>query len=209
MQDSEGDFRKLFEDFQPKIYRYLTRIVGEDEADDLTQEVFVRVSKALMDFRGEAKLSTWIYRIATNVAIDRLRSPSYRLNVRQGDLELTVDRELEGVVERDVWTGERVPTVEQALVRKQMNECIRSFIEGLPEHYRLVLVLADLEGLRNKEIAEILDISLNTVKIRLHRARQKLRAELTTRCDSYWLEENDFVPDLKSALEEFKDSNTI
>ena len=65
------------------------------------------------------------------------------------------------------------------------------------------------EGLASKLDEVKNQISLNTVKIRLHRARQKLRAELATRCDSYWLEENDFVPDLKSALEEFKDSNTI
>ena len=85
-----------------------------------------------------------------------------------------------------------------------MNECIRDFIEKLPEAYRTVLVLGELEGLRNKEIAEILGVTLDTVKIRLHRAREKLKEELVAHCDSYWIEGNEFVPDLRYALEEFR-----
>jgi RNA polymerase sigma-70 factor (ECF subfamily) len=78
-----------------------------------------------------------------------------------------------------------------------MNDCIQSFIYRLPEAYRTVLVLSEFEGLRNNEIAEILGITLDTVKIRLHRARASLKRELTTRCDSYWVEGNEFVPELK------------
>ncbi len=70
------DFNEAYEKFQPKIARYLTRLVGEHGIDDLTQEVFVKVSLGLKNFRGESQLSTWIYRIATNAALDRLRSPS-------------------------------------------------------------------------------------------------------------------------------------
>ena len=78
-----------------------------------------------------------------------------------------------------------------------MNECIRSYIEKLPEDYRVVLILNQFEGLRNGEIADILGVTLDTVKIRLHRAREKLRQELRMNCDSYWIKDNEFVPELK------------
>ena len=83
-----------------------------------------------------------------------------------------------------------------------MNDCIRGYVEKLPENYRTVLVLSEWEGLRNNEIAEILGITLDTVKIRLHRGKEKLKEELETHCDSYWIEENELLPDLKSALAE-------
>lgn len=204
MSYDELEFQKVHETFRPKIHRYLTRLVGENEAEDLTQEVFVKVAQALENFRGESTLSTWLYRIATNAALDRLRSPSFQRNAQIG---LSVDSIETGeaeVEDRDVWTGHKTPSVEQQLVRKEMNECIRDFIEKLPETYRTVLVLGELEGLRNKEIAEILGVTLDTVKIRLHRAREKLKEELVAHCDSYWIEGNEFVPDLKNALEEFR-----
>ena len=188
MSYDELEFQKVHETFRPRIHRYLTRLVGENEAEDLTQEVFVKVARALENFRGESTLSTWLYRIATNAAMDRLRSPSFQRIAQSG---LSVDSSETGeaeVEDRDVWTGDKTPSVEQQLVRREMNECIRDFIEKLPEAYRTVLVLGELEGLRNKEIAEILGVTLDTVKIRLHRAREKLKEELVTHCDSYWIE---------------------
>ena len=77
-----------------------------------------------------------------------------------------------------MWTGEEKPSVETSLIRKEMNECIRDFIENLPANYRTVVILSELEELRGNEIAEILGISLDTVKIRLHRARAKLKEQL-------------------------------
>jgi DNA-directed RNA polymerase specialized sigma24 family protein len=82
MSDDELVFQKVYEAFQPKILRYLKRLAGEEEAEDLTQDVFVKVSRSLGGFRGEAKLSTWLYRIATNAVLDRMRSPSYKRSVK-------------------------------------------------------------------------------------------------------------------------------
>jgi RNA polymerase sigma-70 factor (ECF subfamily) len=76
MTDSELEFQHIYSAFRPKIHRYLARLTGADEADDLTQEVFIKVSRGLKGFRGESKLSSWIYRIATNAALDHLRRPS-------------------------------------------------------------------------------------------------------------------------------------
>ena len=204
MSTNEPTFQEIYDTFHPKILRYMTRLVGEPEAEDLTQEVFVKVSKALEGFRGESQLSTWIYRIATNAALDKLREPSFRQASQSGSLD-TFDRPPgdveEEIDEQNAWSETRTPSVEQQLVRQEMNECIQGFIEGLPESYRTVLVLSELEGLKNKEIADILGLTLNTVKIRLHRARERLKEALEANCGFYWIEENEFVPNLKNILE--------
>ena len=75
---NSGEFTAIYAAFQPKIYRYLARLVGKQVAEDLTQEVFVKVGKALSTFHNESQLSTWIYRIATNTAIDRMRNPAFQ-----------------------------------------------------------------------------------------------------------------------------------
>ncbi|MCK5392409.1 MAG: sigma-70 family RNA polymerase sigma factor [Deltaproteobacteria bacterium] len=203
MSDNELEFQKIYETFQPKIHRYLTRLVDEHEAEDLTQEVFTKVSQGLKNFRGESQLSTWIYRIATNIAFDRLRNPSFQQMVQK---RLSSDSTAEDKIstENVVWTSERAPSIDQQLIRKEMNECIQNFIEELPENYRTVLVLSELDGLKNREIAEILQVSLGTVKIRLHRARAKLKKELEIHCSFYRDERNELACDLKSAFEEFQ-----
>lgn len=201
MTDGELEFQKIYKTFQPKILRYLSRLVGGHEAEDLSQEVFVKVDQALKNFRGESKLSTWIYRIATNAAVDRLRSSSFQQTVQSKSL----DDSKEGSAEdKDVWTGEKPPSVEQQLIRKEMNECIRDFVENLPENYRTVVVLSELEQLKNDEIAEILGVTLDTVKIRLHRARARLKKELETHCSFYRDERNQLACDLKTALDSFR-----
>ncbi|MGB5850259.1 MAG: sigma-70 family RNA polymerase sigma factor [Ignavibacteriaceae bacterium] len=73
MKSDELEFNRIFKEYQPKILRYLTRLTGRYEAEDLSQEVFIKVESGLKNFRGESKLSTWIYRIATNTAVDRMR----------------------------------------------------------------------------------------------------------------------------------------
>lgn len=183
------EFPKIYEDFQPKILRYLTRLIGEAEAEDMTQEVLIKVNNALPSFRGESQLSTWIYRIATNAALDRLRNPSFQ---RVGQFMLLEDPMESDQVSSDhrvVLAKEKKPSVEKQLIREEMNVCIRGYIEKLPENYRAALVLSEYEGLKNNEIAEILGMTLDTVKIRLHRARAKLKEELESHCELYWLEE--------------------
>lgn len=196
MNGKELALEEIHATFRLKIQRYLTRMVGEFEAEDLTQEVFIKISRALKTFRGESALSTWVYRIATNAALDRLRSPSFQWMGQKCSTEaFTAEGEPE-IDDRNAWTGEKTPQVEPMLYRKEMNACIQNFVERLPEDYRAVLVLSEFEELSNHEIAEILGITLNTVKIRLHRAREKLKKELAANCDSYWIEDNEFVPEL-------------
>jgi len=89
------------------------------------------------------------------------------------------------------------PSTDQLVIRKEMSECINEYIDHLSPDYRTVLVLSELQGLANKEIAEILDISLDNVKIRLHRARAKLKAALNEACDLYYTEQNALSCDRK------------
>jgi RNA polymerase sigma-70 factor, ECF subfamily len=200
MGDGELEIDKIHDTFRPKILHYLTNIVGRRDAEDLTQEVFVKVDQALKTFRGESKLSTWIYRIATNAALDKLRSPSFR---QTGQKSLSEESIVEGnaeIEDRDAWTGEEVPSVETSLIRKEMNKCIRGIVESLPENYRTVVVLSELEGFKDDEIAEILGVSIHAAKIRLHRARARLKKELEIHCNFYRDERDEFACDPKEFI---------
>lgn len=204
MSHAELEFREIHDTFRPKIHRYLTRLVGEHEAEDLTQEVFAKVSQALKTFRGESQLSSWIFRIATNAALDRLRSPSFRRMVQKRPANDSIAVGEIEPEEKDVWTGEETPSLETSLIRKEMNKCIRNFVDNLPADYRTVVALSELQGLTNNEIAEILGVSLHAVKMRLHRARAMLRRELEMHCSFYRDERNELACDLNSAFKEFQ-----
>ncbi len=182
MPESEHDFGRIYAEYQPRIRRYVARLVGEQDAEDLTQTVFLKVSQALKDFRGESSLSTWVYRIATNAAADWMRSPSGRRAVQWVPLDGPCDGDLVDQV-----SGEHagLPLADQTLIRREMNGCIRQVVEGLPEHYRAVIALSEFDGLKNAEIAGALGLSVDTVKIRLHRARGQLRKALELQCDLY------------------------
>jgi RNA polymerase sigma-70 factor, ECF subfamily len=164
------DFQRVYDEFQPRIRRYLGRLAGAGEADDLTQETFARVSQALAGFRGEAALSTWIYRIATNVTLDRARSPGFQLQARTAEPEALA-------------ALGTAPAIEQDIARREMSACVRDYVNQLPADYRTVVVLSELEELADREIAEVLGISLEAAKIRLHRARARLRQMLEQGCD--------------------------
>jgi RNA polymerase sigma-70 factor, ECF subfamily len=195
MVDCEFNFQKIHDDFRPRILRYITRMVGESEAEDLTQEVFAKIGRALKAFRGESSLSTWIYQIATNVAVDELRRPS----ARHGDEKrLPIEDIAETEEEKDIWTGEQTVSTEQRVIREEMNGCVREIIKTLPETYRSVIVLSELEGFKDAEIADILGLGLEAAKIRLHRARTRLKKELKTACIFYRDERNEFACDRKT-----------
>ena len=164
------DFQRVYDELQPRIRRYLARLAGPGEADDLSQETFARVSQALAGFRGEAALSTWIYRIATNVAFDRARSPGFQLQARTAEPAALA-------------ALGAAPTIEQDIASREMSECVRDYVDQLPADYRTVVVLSELEELPDREIAEVLGISLEAAKIRLHRARARLRQMLERGCD--------------------------
>ncbi len=172
------EFQHVYDEFHARIRRYLARLGGPADADDLTQETFVRVSEALASFRGEASLSTWIYRIATNVAIDRARSGGSQLNAAEPNTVATLST---------------IPVIEHDIARSEMSACVREYVDRLPPDYRTVVVLSELEELSDREIADVLGITVEAAKMRLHRARARLREMLRQGCDFSRDETNEFT----------------
>lgn len=195
-ENSSLNFADVFREHQHTIYNYLLRLTqNQAEAQDLTQEAFIRVHHSLPTFRGEASLTTWLYRIATNVSFDHFR----RNATRQAKTALPLD----GAEGTQAWVIDETPSSpEQQAIQSEMSACVQRFIQRLPPTYRAVLVLHDLQGLKNPEIADVLGCSLDTVKIRLHRARNKLRAALNAGCDFAYDERNVFICEPKAEAEE-------
>lgn len=190
----ECNFMKIYNEYFQKIVRYLTGFVGSNEAEDVAQDVFDKIYRNISNFREESKISTWIYRIATNTVIDRLRSADYKRSTLNTAFEETHNHTTEFALD-----SIHPPATDKVVVRKEMSLCVREFIERLPPNYQIVLLLSEMEGMTNQEMADILGISLENVKIRLHRARRKLKESLDEGCDFYHNEDNVLVCDRKSS----------
>lgn len=185
----------LFTVHRERVRRSLVRLVGETEADDLTQEVFMRVTRALPEFRGEASIATWILRITRGVGLDHLRSRRHHEQRRTVSLA-PAEAGTEGETAPQPEPHEE-PQAPGQLVRTEMSACVREYVARLAPEHRAVIELKDLEGLSNPEIAARLGVSVANAKIRLHRARQALRRELEDGCDFYHNEENTLACDRK------------
>ncbi len=192
MESASVTFDALYRDYYPRIKRYLARLISFDEAEDVAQEVFLKIGKSLDSFRGESSISTWIYRIATNAAMDRVRSPAYRARFSAVPAEESCDAE-----EAVARVPDRASSAEQDAIRSEMSGCVQGLVAQLPNNYRTVLVLSEAEGMQNNEIAEVLGISLYTVKIRLHRARARLKEVLEENCSFYHDPCNTLLCDIK------------
>ncbi len=195
-QSSVGlNFNVIFAEFHPKVLRYLSGMVGAGVAEDIAQNVFLKVYTGLKNFRGEASLATWIFRIATNSAFDWMRSRSFRAAEHIGlSAEQSGDPAVEDAEPAD---DASMPSSEVALIRGEMNACIKSYVDALPESYRAALILSDFEELKDQEIAEILGVSVEAVKIRLHRARRELKKRFEAGCEFYRTEDSNLACDQK------------
>lgn len=188
-----SNFDAIFAEFYPKVLRYLSGMIGPVEAEDIAQNVFLKVHTGLKNFRGEASLATWIFRIATNAVFDRLRNRSFRQTEQLG-LEMSSDPAIETAAAE---LADKTRSPESALIRGEMNECIKTYVDALPKSYRAVLILSDLEELKNQDIAEILGLSVDAVKIRLHRARRELKQRFEANCEFYRSEDDTIACDHK------------
>ena len=162
--------RGLYDAHVDRVYRLAFRMSGDDEvARDATQAAFIRAFQRLDQFRGEAAFSTWMHTITTSVTLNEIRRHQ-RHATRERDLNeaLTEPARRVGGVEPDV--------------RDRLHEAV----DGLPEIYRVVFLMHDLEGYRHQDIAEMLDVAVGTSKARLHRARMKLREELQEIAEDYF-----------------------
>jgi RNA polymerase sigma-70 factor, ECF subfamily len=176
-------FNEIVARYKNKIYNYIYRMVGNGEdADDLTQEVFVKMYVALDSFRNQSSLSTWLYRIAGNLCIDTHRKRSRR-ELGFGGTVSSLD-EPYGHDAGEEGQGREVAdnTFEPAkmLAVQEMDLQIQGALAKLPEKMRAVVVLHDIEGLHYEEIAAVVDCPLGTVKSRLFNARALLREHLAS-----------------------------
>ncbi len=172
-----------------EVLGFLSRRLGQEEAEDVAQEVFLKVARALTEFRGESQVRTWVYRLARNAAVDRIRQcRARREEAREGaQPEASEGPGGLGLAERERDSGER------RLIREEMRSCIRERLETLPEPYRAVLRLSEGEELSDAEIAAAVGTSVGNVKVRLHRARARLREDLRCHCRLYRDERNELA----------------
>ncbi len=174
--DGPTDSSEVAEQYRSAIHRYILRLVGDPErAEDLTQETFLRVHQHLGGLKDAAALEAWLYRIATNVCYDRFRQRDHR--------EPALPLSSLGDEEDSVASDEEALRPEQLLEQSEMSDCVLRFLARLPESQREVLLLHDLQGFTGPEIADRLGLTLHNVKIRLHRARIRLKAALSAGCD--------------------------
>jgi RNA polymerase sigma-70 factor (ECF subfamily) len=186
------DFEIVYQEYYPKIRDYLVRLIGPFYAEDAAQEVFSKAGKNLGSLKNEEKLSQWLYKIATNTAIDKTRLLSFKNTKNHESCEKN-----NHLQDKNAWTDERRRPADQRLIKEEMSGCVQEFIHRLPKDFKTVLLLKEYEGKDNKEISRILDVSVNVVKIRYHRAKALLKTELEKGCDFYLDEDNRLQCDRK------------
>ena len=164
----EGAFQELVDRYKDLVFALIARTVQDrSRAEDLAQEVFLRIHRGLPYFRGEARLSTWIYRIVANVCVQDHARPAVPLAFDPIDEERTRARNAPSVPDRQFGDLELRDRLEKAIAR-------------LPANYRLLVAAHYLRGIQYEELAEALQLPLGTVKTQLHRAKQQLRRLLET-----------------------------
>lgn len=175
---SPKTFDILYRDHVDLMYRFANRLCGETEsAKDLVQETFLNAYRGFKNFRGEAKLSTWLYSIASRACL-RMR----RRRKGEPERELSLDEFIpssQGEFRLQIPVEGLSP--EEALQNKELRQALDDAINQLPKKYKMVLVLRDMEGLSAKEVGAIMGLNERAVKSRLHRARLFVRRELSAR----------------------------
>jgi RNA polymerase sigma-70 factor (ECF subfamily) len=178
----ERAFRELIEQERDRVFNITFRMLGNRaEAEDVAQEVFITVFKQIDQFREEAKLSTWLYRVTVNHCKNRIKYLARRHDRERDELdERTHSQETNGAA-----VGRpRTSQPDRALAGAQMEKLLQEAIANLDEDHRLVVVLRDIEDLSIEEICEITGLPDGTVKSRLHRARLALRKRLQRHVES-------------------------
>ncbi len=188
---TRADFDSLFRTYHSDVHRFVFHFIQDAAlADELTQDTFLKAYEAWGSFRGDAPERIWLLRIARNVCLDHVRSPRARTR-GTASLEQNQEEGREPGGDADTIAGKDPPlTVEQAVRQKEMTDCVQQFVLSMPETLRTPLILHDMEGLTNAEIADVLGCSLGAAKMRLHRARAGLRQMMEERCDLFDDERN-------------------
>ncbi len=171
-------FEELVGRFERKVYALALKLTGNpDDAEEITQDVFLTIFQKLEGFRGESQLSSWIYRVTANAAFMKLRDRRKRGKVSYDESVEAADDALPSVATtwpQSDWSG----TADVVMERGELGEKLKDAIAALPAKFKLIFLLKDVQGLSNEEIGDVVNMSVPAVKSRLHRARLFLREKL-------------------------------
>ncbi len=177
----DGDysaFEEVVERYSPRAMRLAIKITkNKEDARDVIQETFVSIYKNISSFRGESTLSSWIYRICTNFALMKLRSK--RFENQSGSIDESPNMDLNKLAEHSHSDSDWSERGEKLLLRKELRQKIDEAIDKLPDDYRVVFIMKDVEDMSNEEIGKALNLTIPAVKSRVHRARLFLRKEIS------------------------------
>ena len=188
------EFWDIYDQYYVRVKKFILALVKDAwVADDLSQETFLRVQQNIGNLRDPSKLSSWIFRIAYNLCQDHFRQSKKSAKEERIDQD-----EREGLNEAFI---QKELDIQKKLEQRQMGKCVQNQIDLLPESLRTVLILFDMMEFSHQEIAEVLGKSVETVKVRLHRARKKLKAILEEKCTFEKDERNVLVCDPKKVCE--------
>lgn len=179
-ETTDLDLPTQLAEYRPRVRRHLIAMVRDAEmAEDLTQETYGRALAHLDTLRDPKAGLSWLYRIATNIALDRLRRAVPTTvpldDTMTGEVAAAADRERPGI-----------SLIEEALEHSEMSECVQTYLQALPDDHRVAILLHDVHGLTNPEVADLVGCSLPTAKIRVHRAHARLRATLRGACEFHF-----------------------
>lgn len=171
-------FEEIVERYSPKAMRLALKITkNRDDAQDVLQDTFVSVYKNINSFRGDSAISSWIYRICTNFALMKLRSK--KIDNQSDSIDENPNMDIDKLTEHSHSEDDWSQKADKILLRKELREKLDQAIDKLPDEYRIVFIMKDVDGMSNEEISKDLNLTIPAVKSRLHRARLFLRKEIS------------------------------
>jgi RNA polymerase sigma-70 factor (ECF subfamily) len=172
MHREESCFEELLERYGSKVLNLAMRITrNQEDAEEILQDVFITVFTKIGSFEHKAQFSSWLYRVTMNSSFMKIRARNRRRTVSLEDVEPNI---------RQNWVGNRTEMFDVDFMssRHELREAIQSAVEELPEDYRAIFVLRDIDGLSNEAVSQVLQLSVPAVKSRLHRSRLLMRERL-------------------------------
>lgn len=180
LRGEKAYFNEIVNRYETSIYQYMFRMCGNQaDAEDVLQETFLNAFRALDSFRGDSKLSTWLYKIANNSCLMKRRKSKFAPDKELSLTETSTHSEIESGV--SIHTPAKTPI--DAMLSSEFRSILQNILLDLPKHYRQTFILADIQGFRGQEISDILGVTIPTVKSRLHRARIFIRERLSNYVD--------------------------
>ena len=175
-----NSYEEIISRYEAKVHHLALRLTkNAEDAEEVLQDVFITVYRKIEGFEGKAKFSSWLYRITVNAAFMKLRKRRQEQASSLEELSFYVQQQI--VEDRSIYSAQ----TDSLAINNEIKEALESAISKLPEEYRAVFVLRDIDGLSNKAVSDILDLSIPAIKSRLHRSRLMLRKRLRKFYEDY------------------------